>query len=286
MPALIRATLVVLMWVTAAAAQTTAPVYQLDSSWPKPLPNNWVLGAVSSVAVDRHDHVWILHRPLTIPAAALTAGKTAAPPVIEFDELGNLVQAWGGPGHGHVWMEPSSEPFPRGGAAEHGLHVDAQDNVWVTGTGHVVLKFSKAGKLLLQIGELWKTGGNTSTVFLGNPTDAAVDVARREVYITDGYINHRVIVFDSEKGTYKRHWGAYGKKPDDRPVPVFDPAAPLPDTFFAVHCVVLSRDGLVYVCDRQRNRLQVFQKDGTFVKDRPGRRGLRVPLGIRHMRRT
>src|SRR3954468_15683875 len=164
-------------------------------------------------------------------------------------------------------MEPSAEPFPRGGAAEHGIYVDGKDNVWVTGNGNVLLKFTRAGKLLLQIGELWKTGGNTSTRYLGNPTDMAVDARSNEVFVTDGYLNHRVIVFDADKGTYKRHWGAYGKMPDDRPVPLFDPAKPPPDSFFAAHCVRISTDGLVYVCDRQRNRLQVFQRDGTFVKE-------------------
>lgn len=244
------------------------PAFQVDPSWPKPLPHNWILGMVASLTVDSRDHVWILHRPKTVPAAEITAGqKQVAPPVIEFDAQGNVVQAWGGPGVGYSWMEGSTEPFPIGSAAEHGIFVDHRDNVWVTGNGHVVLKFTRAGKFLLQIGELWKTAGSNDTRLLGNPTDVAVDPKTNELFVADGYLNHRVTVFDANTGTYKRHWGAYGKRPEDGPVEVYHPDRPLPRQFFAVHCLRLANDGLVYVCDRQRNRVQVFQNDGTFVRE-------------------
>ena len=246
----------------AVVAQTAAgaPVFERDMSWPKPLPNNWVLGGVSSVTVDSRDHVWIIHRPQTVPAEDLVGGRgQVAPPVIEFDPEGNVVQAWGGPGAGYSWMETGPAYPAGGGAAEHGIFVDHKDNIWVTGNGHVALKFTRAGKFLLQIGELWKTGGSNHRRWLGSPTDLAVDPNTNEVFISDGYLNRRVIVFDAETGAYKRHWGAYGNAPEDGPATMFEPDRPLPRQFLSAHCVRISNDRLVYVCDRQRNRVQVFR---------------------------
>jgi hypothetical protein len=253
----------------ARAPQDAIPAFELDPAWPKPLPNNWMFGGAASIAVDSHDHVWVLHRPKTsIAAAAIAAaGKQPAPPVIEFDAEGNVLQAWGGPGAGYSWMEESTAPFPVGSAAEHGIFVDHKDNIWVTGNGHVALKFTRAGKFLLQIGQLWKTGGSNDQTLLGNPTDMDVDPRTDELYVADGYVNHRVIVFDANTGAYKRHWGAYGNTPDDGPIATFDPEEPLPQQFYAVHCVRLASDGLVYVCDRQRDRIQVFSQDGRFVRE-------------------
>ena len=145
--------------------------------------------------------------------------------------------------------------------------MDGNDNVWIAGNGDVVLKFSKTGKFLLQIGEKFRTGGSNDPGLLGNPTDVAVDIAAAEVYVSDGYLNRRVVVFDSGTGRYKRHWGAYGNKPDDGVPANYERGQPPPSQFFIVHCVRLSNDGLVYVCDRQRNRVQVFRKDGTFVAE-------------------
>jgi hypothetical protein len=242
-------------------------LFRLDESWPAPLPNGWILGGPASVAVDRHDHVWILHRPRSAPADAITSGKRIAPPVLELDPAGTVVQAWGGAAAGYDWPEESQGDYPRGTPAEHGIFVDGRDNVWITGNGDVVLKFSRAGKFLLQIGERFRTGGSNDPRLLGNPTDVAVDVAAGEVYVSDGYLNRRVVVFDSETGRYKRHWGAYGDTPDDGEPVNYDRVRPLPRQFFIVHCVRLSNDGLVYVCDRQRNRVQVFRKDGRFVAE-------------------
>jgi DNA-binding beta-propeller fold protein YncE len=145
--------------------------------------------------------------------------------------------------------------------------VDDQGNVWIVGNGHVALKFTRAGKFLLQIGALWKTGGSNHTNLLGNPTSGTVDSKTNEVFVTDGYANRRVIVFDAANGAYKRHWGAYGKGPEDGPVETFDPNGTPPRQFQPVHCVKVANDGLVYVCDRERNRVQVFRKDGTFVSE-------------------
>ena len=239
--------------------------------WPKPLPNNWIVGAVIGVAVDSRDHVWIVHRPGTLAPGEI--GATAdpptseccvpAPPVIEFDPAGNVVQAWGGPGQGYEWPE-----------SEHGLFVDYMDNVWVGGVGASdaqIVKFSRTGDFLLQIGHQGMSGGNTDTQNLGRPADIAVDPTTDEVYVADGYGNRRVIVFDAGTGAYKRHWGAYGNVPDDVVPDTADPLGPPPERFGdagnGVHCVAISNDGLVYVCDRQNSRLQVFQRDGTFDKE-------------------
>lgn len=245
------------------------PSFTLDPSWPKALPNNWVFGGADSVAADKHGHVWVLSRPAGVPAAELAAGKIAAPPVIELDRQGNFVRGWGGP----QWVQPwfaTANPlpdYPVGTPAEHGIYVDNDVSVWVTGSGHIVLKFSRAGQLLLQIGEFDKTGGSSDTRLLGNPTDMAVDTRTNEVFVADGYLNRRVIVFDSETGAYKRHWGAYGNVPDDGPAELYEPGKPLPQQFFIVHGIQMSRDGLLYVSDRQRDRIQVFRKDGTFVRE-------------------
>lgn len=248
--------------------EIAAPVFRVDPYWPKPLPNNWLLGQVAGVAVDSRDHIWIIHRPgsLTDDEAGAVQDPpqsmccAPAPPVIEFDPEGNLIQAWGGPGPGYEWPQN-----------EHGIFVDHLDNVWVAGNGqddHQVLKFSRDGTFLLQIGHAGQTGGSNDTALLGRPADTEVDPATNEVYVADGYLNHRVIVFDAETGAYKRHWGAYGGVPDDAPLGAYDPAAPLARQFRnPVHCVRIANDGLVYVCDRLNNRIQVFQKDGTFVRE-------------------
>ena len=182
-----------------------------------------------------------------------------APAVIEFDQAGNMVQAWGGPGAGYEWPEH-----------EHGIFVDYKDNVWVAGNGVKdtnILKFSKTGKFILQIGHWGKSGGSGDTENVNRPSGIAVYPPTNEVFVTDGYGNRRVIVFDAETGVYKRHWGAYGNKPDDGAprTRVYDGAgAP---QFNVVHGVRISNDGLVYVADRVNNRVQVFHLDGKFVKE-------------------
>jgi len=227
------------------------PKFTVDPSWPKPLPNDWILGEVPGIAADSRDHVWIVQRPVA---------EGGAPPVIEFDSDGNVIQTWGGPGAGYDWP-----------TTMHGIFVDYKDNVWVTGNGgpdHQVLKFSRDGTFLLQIGTAGKTGGSNDTKLLGKPTDVAVDSETNEVYVADGYQNKRVIVFDADTGAYKRHWGAYGNRPDDTNHGPYDPSAPTPKQFRSpVHAVRISHDGLVYVMDRQNNRIQVFRKDGTFVEE-------------------
>jgi DNA-binding beta-propeller fold protein YncE len=246
----------------------SVPQFQVDALWPKPLPNKWILGQVSGIATDRFDRIWVVHRPgsLTPRERAAEAkppeGKccVAAPPVLVLDSSGNLLFTWGGPGGGYEWPE-----------SEHGIFVDANDFVWLAGNGKKdgqLLKFTMDGKFVLQIGRQGAGNDSNSSVRLGSPADVAVDVVAKEVFAADGYANRRVVVFDSETGAYKRHWGAYGKQPSDDKMPAYDPAKP-PALQFGnpVHCIRLSADGLVYVCDRTNDRLQIFRKDGSFVSE-------------------
>ena len=260
--------------VPAARASGGVPVLQVDASWPPPLPNKWAIGQVSGIALGAQDHIWILHRPGTLGAdekfAAMNPPSAEccipAPPVIEFDTHGRVVRAWGGPGAGYDWP-----------TAEHGLFVDYKGDVWVSGVGGKdfgrILKFTADGKFLLQIGQSLPQGekpSNNSTTVLGRqPADMYVDPKANELYVADGDGGaRRLIVFDSESGAFKRIWGAYGEKPAEGRADKYDPNAPPSRSFSGgVHCVVIANDGLVYVCDRNADRIQVFQKDGTFVKE-------------------
>jgi DNA-binding beta-propeller fold protein YncE len=253
-----------------AAPQGVAggPQFVADPFWPKSLKENWIIGQVAGLHVDTRDHVWILHRPNTLLAdekvtKADHASRrccTAAPAVLEFDPEGNLVRGWGGPGQGYDWPKN-----------EHGLYVDPEGYVWVAGNSaedNMILKFTRQGQFLMQIGKPGKSEGSASRTQLGRPANMELDVAANELYIADGYGNKRILVLDAKTGAYKRHWGAYGGTPSDEKMPAYSPSAPPSKQFAnAVHCVRLSKDGLVYVCDRGNNRVQVFRKDGTFVTE-------------------
>jgi DNA-binding beta-propeller fold protein YncE len=130
-----------------------------------------------------------------------------------------------------------------------------------------VLKFSSDGKFIMQIGQAGKTGDMASTTGLNRPAAVEVDSAANEVYVADGAANRRIVVFDAKTGAYKRHWGAYGAKPDDSQLGAYNPNDPPAKQFRSPSCVRIARDGSVYVCDRQNNRIQVFKKDGTFIKE-------------------
>jgi hypothetical protein len=253
----------------AALAQTPAhrknmpqqvPVFRVDPSWPKPLPNHWIVGAVVGVAVDARDRVWITHHPSTLQPNETRSIWRAAPPVLEFDRDGTLLSSWGGPGPGYEWPQ-----------VEHGIYLDSQDHVWLGAGGDKdaqILKFTRQGKFLLQIGRQGQGRGSNDTANLGAAANMVVDAAANELYVADGYVNHRIIVFDATTGAYKRHWGAYGKPLQHENKPSqYDPAGPPPPQFRIVHAVQISHDGLVYVCDRTNDRLQVFRKDGTFVQE-------------------
>lgn len=248
-------------------AAQTVPQFQVDASWPKALPNNWLLGQVASVAVGPDDHVWVLQRPRSLSddekGATLKPPRNKccapAPSVMEFDADGKFIQGWG---------HPETKPWV---VNEHGIFIDRKGSVWIAGNApedSAIYKFSRDGKPLLTIGVPGPTGGSNDTSRLGRPATLEVDEATNELYVADGYGNRRVIVFDSETGAFKRYWGAYGKKPNDDKQAAYSPNAPVPQQFAnPVHCATLSRDGNVYVCDRTNNRIQVFKKDGTFVTE-------------------
>ena len=206
------------------SATTGAPQFEVDPSWPMQLPNRWTLGQVSGIATDSQDNVWIIQRPRSLTEHEMGAAQNPpwhdccvpAPSVIAFGPAGEVIQAWGGPSVDQEtgeWVEPEDWP-----ANEHGIFVDYQDNVWIAGNGmsdHVVLKFTPEGERLLRIGEWQTTMGSNDPQTLGRPADITVDPETHEVYIADGYLNRRVIVFDADTGEYKRHWGAFGNVPDD-----------------------------------------------------------------------
>jgi hypothetical protein len=273
------------------AAAVQAPMFEVDPMWPKPLPNHWLLGMTIGVSVDGQDHIWIIHRGGSLERMENYAASnppaseccSAAPPVLEFDEQGNLLAHWGGPGEGYNWP-----------VSNHGITVDYKGNVWIGGNGrgtpaaggpalptaevqvasnaafndNMILKFTQGGKFLMQIGKPGQSKGSTDVANLKGPAKMFVDKATNELYVADGYGNRRVIVFDAETGKYKRHWGAYGHKPDDTDLGPYNPDAPLAQQFRnPVHCAELSDDGLLYTCDRVNDRIQVFKPDGTCVKD-------------------
>ena len=244
-----------------------APRFEVDPLWPKPLPNHWLLGMTIGVWVDESDHVWIIHRGASTlhaneRALELKVGEccVAAPPVLEFDQAGNLVRAWGGPGQGYEWPE-----------SNHGIHVDYKGNVWIGGNGPKdahLLKFTKDGKFLMQVGGFGKNAGSNDLENFGRVAKIWVDPKTNEAYVADGYLNKRVAVLDADTGKMKRYWGAFGNKPDDTDQGKYDPKAPSPQQFRnPVHCVERTHDGFLYVCDRANDRVQVFRPDGTFVKE-------------------
>ena len=294
---------------TVTAATVQAPRFEVDPMWPKPLPNHWIMGNTIGVSVDNQDHIWIIHRggslePKEVYAITNPPGSECcvpAPPVLEFDEQGNLLNHWGGSnGPGYEWP-----------ASNHGITVDYKGNVWIGGNGRagappaggeeagntpgaaqakqakqapaagrggpggpplyhdsMVLKFTQDGKFLMAIGKAGASRGSNDTENLGLPAKLFIDPKTNELYVADGYGNKRVIVFDADTGKYKRHWGAYGHKPEDTNLGPYKPDAPPAQQFRnPVHCSELSNDGLLYVCDRVNDRIQVFKTDGTFVKE-------------------
>jgi DNA-binding beta-propeller fold protein YncE len=261
---------VVLQRVVAQAGDLVeAPRFEVDPTFPKPLPNGWVMGMTIGVTVDAQDHIWIVHRQNTLSVAETAADQTpptgsccsAAPPVLEFDRDGNLLRHWGGPGEGYTWPE-----------SNHGIFVDHKGLVWIggnVGTDNHVLKFTQDGKFVAQFGTAGASKGSNDTENFNKVAKIFVDPRANEAYLADGYGNKRVAVIDADTGVFKRYWGAYGNKPDDANLGPYDPDAPPAQQFRnPVHCSDLSVDNLVYVCDRPNDRLQVFRSDGTFVKEK------------------
>jgi DNA-binding beta-propeller fold protein YncE len=245
-----------------------APRFEVDPMWPKPLPNHWLLGNTIGVGVDSRDHVFIIHRGATLEEKEAYAAANppasecclAAPPVLEFDAEGSLVKAWGGPGQGYEW--PNSN---------HGITPDSKGNVWIGGNGaddgHILV-FTREGKFVKQFGFAYANAGSNDMWAFNRVAKISLDEANNEAYVADGYGNHRVAVIDMNTGKIKRYWGAYAHKPDDTNLGRYNPSAPAAQQFRnPVHCAEPSNDGNVYVCDRPNDRLQVFTKDGKFVKE-------------------
>jgi DNA-binding beta-propeller fold protein YncE len=260
------------------AASVMAPRFEVDPYWPKPLPNHWILGQTIGVSADAQDHIWIIHRVGSLEAGEQHATTTPpisqccapAPPVLEFDQAGNLI------GHGitvdykgNVWLGGNGRGPQSGRGAINGQDEESKAGDRVDSFhDNSILKFTQAGKFLLQIGKPGRSKGSNDVENLRLPAKTFVDPKTNELYVADGYGNHRVIVFDADTGRYKRHWGAYGHKPDDADLGPYNPNSPPAQQFRnPVHCAMLSNDGLLYVCDRVNDRIQVFHPDGTFVKE-------------------
>jgi DNA-binding beta-propeller fold protein YncE len=272
----------------ASAQAKQAPRFEVDPFWPKPMPNNWVMGMTIGIGVSADDHVWVIHRgndPGNLDRTELAVVKEGAPrvgeccnpapPVLEFDAAGNLVGSWGGQPKDNSYDWPESN---------HGIVVDHKGFVWIGGNGGPdahILKFTRDGKFVAQYGKknarLKEGAPGAKPTFVADSMDMNnfgrvakifIDPKANEGYVADGYFNHRVAVIDLDSGKIKRFWGAYGKPPTDDPLGPYDPAAPVAQQFRTpVHCAEVSNDGFVYVCDRPNDRVQIFTREGKFVKE-------------------
>ena len=254
-----------------AAGAVMAPRFEVDPTFPKPLPNGMYQGQSIGLWVDTQDHVWIVHRPDVLDAAEGAAQQTpptaecckSAPPILEFDPAGNLLRSWGGKdGPGFQWPD-----------SNHGLNIDNKGNLWMGGNGgsdgHMI-KFTQDGKFLMQVGKKGVTRNSLATDQFFQVAEMFFHAASNEVFVADGYGNKRVAVVDPDSGKVKRFWGAYGKPPDDAgslAQGAYDPTATYQHFRGPVHCAMVSNDGLVYVCDRTSNRFQIFRIDGTYVRE-------------------
>jgi DNA-binding beta-propeller fold protein YncE len=252
----------------AAAGSVMAPYFEVDPTWPKPLPNGYQLGQTIGVSVDAQDHVWIIHRANPDAIEAAGDNKTGlcchnSDPIMEFDQAGNLLRHWGGkddPQGRYTW--PNSN---------HGIWVDNKQNVWIGGNGGddgMVLKFDENGKFLLKVGGSFPAADSNAMDRFWKVAKVHMYPKTNEVFVADGYGNKRVAVIDADTGKMKRYWGAYGEKPVDGQLPAYVPGAPLVRQFRGpVHCAEPSNDGFVYVCDRTNDRLQIFTLDGKYVSE-------------------
>jgi hypothetical protein len=297
---------------TAGGGRGVAPNFTVDPMWPKPMPNHWILGSATGVAVDAHDHIFVVNLTDSFNARTESGSGTnpptgecctPAPNVVEYDPSGAVVGHWGGPGQGYDWPETNT-----------GIGIDDAGNVWIGGAGGIdtrILKFTHDGKFIAEFGKAGvvanagrgrgapdtayqgvsrgsqappaaRGGGrgrgrgpmptvapNSSSMdSFGGPMGFSFDAKANEAYIADGSRNHRVAVIDMTTGAVKRYWGAYGSKPDDADSGKYSPSAPAAKHFGnPVGCAKLAKDGMVYVCDTENDRIQVFKKDGSFVKE-------------------
>src|SRR5438874_9871995 len=254
----------------AAGAQgRSLPTFEVDKTWPK-VPANMKVGDVSSIAIDAKDNAWVLSRPRTLKGDDL---KRAAPPIMIFDAQGNYVRGWGGNGQGYEWPE-----------REHGITIDYKGFVWLGGNScptnglpglrpvadDQLLKFTQDGKFVMQIGHSNQSKGNADTRNLHRPADVWVYPQTNELFVADGYGNHRIAVFDADSGAFKRMWGAFANTPmDDDHCQIVTPKSfsdPGPPQLSIVHAIRVAKDGTVYIADREYRRVQMFTKEGKFLK--------------------
>jgi len=253
-----------------AAGSPTAdklPIYEVDPTWPPTLPNDWILGDIRGLFADENDHLWVIHMPSSLTDQEIGAAVKPpiadccfpAPPVLELDPDGKVLQAWGGPGQGYTWFDQ-----------EHGIYIDHNNFVWMgTSNGTHVMKFTRDGKHVMTIGEPGVNKGSNDPDHLGGPANFYVEPKTNEIFIADGYRNKRVVVYDAATGKYLRHWGAYGKPPrdDERYQYPVNPASP-PQQYSTLHGLVGTKDGLIYVSDRRGNRIQVFRQNGEYLMEK------------------
>jgi DNA-binding beta-propeller fold protein YncE len=238
---------------TLTHAQQT-PRFAVDASWPRDLPEGWITGQLGGVCTDERDNVYVVNRRNITDEEKETS--TSAPSIIKLDADGQVVGSWG-----------DESTVPR---SIHGCFVDRQANVWVAGNDDgVIQKYAADGRLLMQIGTRGKfdsvdgtrrgKGLNAARDQFHMPAGIAIDPDNGDIYVADGYGNRRVVVFDKD-GRFLRQWGRQATDEETRKGE--------PGVFAeVVHCIAMSNAGLIYVCDRQGNRIQVFRKDGTFVRN-------------------
>lgn len=242
-------------------AQLPMPSFRFDTQWLK-MPENLVAGEIVAVAIDKKDHLWVLHRPRTVTGRATA---NVAPPVMEFGRDGKYVRGFGGPGAEYEWP-----------GKEHSLAVAANGDVWVSGSrldadgDDMLLVFDARGRFVRQIGRRGQSTGNEDRRNVHAAADIFIDDRERAAYVADGYGNQRLIVFGTDDGAFRRMWGAYGNAPPEpRPAP---PAADFhaeglaPEYFYGVHGVEKARDGTVYVSDRMHQRIQAFSAEGRYQR--------------------
>ncbi|MGH7581685.1 MAG: NHL repeat-containing protein [Gemmatimonadales bacterium] len=275
-----------------AARADDAPRFTVDPLWPRPLPNHWLLGSATGVAVDSHDHIFVLDLPGSFNPRTEVGASTnpptgnccfPAPPVLVFDQAGNLIAHWGGPGNGYDWP-----------AMPTGIAVDADDHVWIAGAGPTdgqVLEFTNTSAFVRQFGKALPAdappggalgrgrgrggygGGSQGPTpqppghsdqmdTFGAAAQVAVDVPGGIAWVADGFRNRRVAVVDLSSGRITRVWSADGGRPDDSDLGAYQPGAAATQ-FRGASCIHRSRDGLLYVCDRGNDRIRIYSADGT-----------------------
>ena len=252
-----------------------APLFQVDPFWPGPLPNRWSMQQVTGIYVDHMDIVWFLNRPNGAEGDEIggedspqrMACCVSGPEVVAMDQDANIVHAWGNAAHHPNW--------PR---SLQTVIADREGFVWVGGLAPTdsILKFTREGEFVWDFGRRPPEGvqpeeDNTETEVLTQKGRFQLDQDAREIYILNW---KRVLVYDMDTGDFKRGWGGHGMPlseiTNDRIPPYnWDGTRPPEEPQFvpALHFIEISNDGLVYVGERGQNRMQVFQKDGTWVRD-------------------